>query len=122
PKNPLTVETGDSVIYTIRVYNEGDIDGIVTEITDYLPEGLTLKQGSSINSTYKWVDAGNGKVTTEYLAGQVIKAFNGVALDYKDVQIECEVTAGVTENDTKLKNVAEITGATDSEGEDMTDR
>ena len=122
PKNPLTVETGDSVIYTIRVYNEGDIDGIVTEITDYLPDGLTLKQGSSINSTYKWVDAGNGKVTTDYLAGQVIKAFNGVALDYKDVQIECEVTAGVTENDTKLKNVAEITGATDSEGEDMTDR
>ena len=122
PKNPLTVETGDSVIYTIRVYNEGDIDGIVTEITDYLPDGLSLKTESTINSTYKWVDNEDGTITTDYLSGEVIKAFDGNRLDYRDVQIECEVTASVTENDTKLKNIAEITGATDSDGEDMTDR
>ena len=122
PKNPLTVETGSSVIYTIRVYNEGDIDGKVTEITDYLPDGLILKQESTINSTYNWVDNGNGKITTDYLSGEVIKAFDGVALDYRDVQIECEVTASVTENDTKLKNIAEITGATDGEGEEVIDR
>ncbi len=122
PKNPLTVETGDSVIYTIRVYNEGDIDGIVTEITDYLPDGLSLKTESTINSTYKWVDNEDGTITTDYLSGEVIKAFDGNRLDYRDVQIECEVTASVTGNDTKLKNIAEITGATDSDGEDMTDR
>ena len=57
PKNPLTVENGDSVIYTIRVYNEGDIDGIVTEITDYLPNGLKLKENSSINSKYGWKES-----------------------------------------------------------------
>ena len=122
PKNPLTVETGSSVIYTIRVYNEGDIDGIVTEITDYLPDGLILKQESTINSTYKWVDNGNGIITTDYLSGEVIKAFDGTTLDYRDVQIECDVTASVTENDTKLKNIAEITGATDGEGEEVIDR
>ncbi len=122
PKNPLTVETGSSVIYTIRVYNEGDIDGKVTEITDYLPDGLILKQESTINSTYNWVDNGNGKITTDYLSGEVIKAFDGTTLDYRDVQIECDVTASVTENDTKLKNIAEITGATDGEGEEVIDR
>ena len=122
PKNPLTVKTGDSVVHTIRVYNEGDIDGIVTEITDYLPNGLILKQDSSINTQYGWVDKGDGTITTENLAGQVIPAFDGTNLSYLDVQIECEVTATVQENDVNLKNIAEITGATDSEGEDMTDR
>ena len=125
-KNPLTVKTGDSVIYTIRVYNEGDIDGYVTEITDYLPDGLKLKTGSEINTTYKWIDNGDGTITTDYLEGQVIKAFDGEKLDYKDVQIECEVTAVVSDEDTKLKNIAEITGATDIDGniipDDLIDR
>ena len=39
-KDPVEVKTGDKVTYTISVYNEGDIEGIVTEIIDYLPEGL----------------------------------------------------------------------------------
>ena len=122
PKNPLTVKTGDSVVYTIRVYNEGNIDGIVTEITDYLPDGLSLKQGSSINTQYGWKDNGDGTIKTDHLSGQEIPAFNGTNLSYLDVQIECEVTAKSGEDDINLKNVAEITGATDSEGEDMTDR
>ena len=41
---------------------------------------------------------------------------------YLDVQIECEVIAKVTEVETKLKNIAEITGATDSDGEVVIDR
>ncbi len=122
PKNALTVETGDSVIYTIRVYNEGDIDGIVTEITDYLPSGLKLKADSSINTQYKWVEGTNGEVTTNYLEGQVIPAFNGTELHYLDVQIECEVTATATDSNINLKNVAEITGCTDGEGEPAVDR
>ena len=119
PKDPLTVETGDSVVYTIRVYNEGDIDGIVTEITDYLPDGLSLKADSSINTQYVWVDNGDGTITTNYLKGQILDAFNGTTLDYLDVQIECEVTARVSDTNTNLKNIAEITGATDSEGNDV---
>ncbi len=122
PKDPLTVETGDSVIYTIRVYNEGNVDGIVTEITDYLPDGLSLKANSSINAQYKWKDNGDGTITTNYLSGRVIPAFDGTTLSYLDVQIECEVTARVKDTDTSLKNIAEITGATNSDGEDMTDR
>ena len=114
-KTPLQVATGDSVVYTIRVYNEGEIDGKATEITDYLPSGLSLKSGSSINTQYGWKSGSNGAVTTSYLSGQTIKAFNGSTIDYKDVQIECEVTAKVSDANINLKNVAEITGATNDE-------
>lgn len=40
PKNPIDMQRGDIVIYTIRVYNEGSMDGYANEITDYLPEEL----------------------------------------------------------------------------------
>ena len=122
PKNALTVSTGDSVVYTIRVYNEGNVDGIVTEITDYLPNGLTLKADSSKNTQYGWTTTDGRTVTTDHLAGQKIPAFNGTTLSYLDVQIECEVTATVQEENVNLKNVAEITGCTNGDGEDMTDR
>ena len=115
PKNALTVETGDSVVYTIRVYNEGEIDGEATEITDYLPTGLSLKANSTINTKYGWKAGTNGEVTTNYLAGKTITAFDGTTLDYEDIQIECEVTAKVTETNINLKNVAEITESTNDE-------
>ncbi|MCL2859881.1 MAG: Cys-Gln thioester bond-forming surface protein, partial [Oscillospiraceae bacterium] len=67
PKNALEVNTGDTVLYTIRIYNEGDFDGKATEVTDYLPAGLTLKAGSSINNTYGWTQNGQA-ITTTYLA------------------------------------------------------
>ena len=64
-KDPLTVKAGDKVVYTIRVYNEGEIDGKATEITDYLPEGLTLTQNSTINNKYGWkADSTNSKKIT----------------------------------------------------------
>ena len=122
PKNALTVATGDTVVYTIRVYNEGNVDGIVTEITDYLPEGLSLAENSSINTQYGWTEGNNGEVTTDHLAGQVIDAFDGTTIHYLDVQIECEVTATSGTATTSLKNVAEITGATNEEGESIEDR
>ena len=101
----------DTVIYTIRVYNEGEVDGKVTEITDYLPEGLTLATGSSINTTYGWTAGSGNKVTTDYLKNETISAVNGTTLSYKDVEIECEVTAVAGATSQSLKNVAEITGA-----------
>ena len=122
PKNPLTVKTGDIVKYTIRVYNEGDIDGIVTQITDYLPEGLKLKEDSTVNTENGWTSTDGKTITTDKLTGKVIPAFDGTTLSYLDVQIECEVVAKVSDTDIKLKNIAEITGATDSEGESVIDR
>lgn len=120
PKNPLTVATGDKIIYKIRVYNEGKIDGYATEITDYLPAGLELvpSSESTVNQTYGWTNpSGDGKtIKTSYLADKLIKAFNGTELKYVDVEIECKVVASIQSTDQKLKNIAEITAHKDKDG------
>lgn len=125
PKNARPVSVGNRIIYTIRVYNEGEIDGYAEEITDYLPNGLELvpQNESNINTIYRWTEDDNNKkiIKTDYLSknqsetGNLIKAFdknptNGeYNLYYKDVQVECKVVATVGTTDTHLKNVAEIT-------------
>ena len=39
-KNPVSVMQGDIVKYTLRIYNEGDIDGYASEISEDIPAGL----------------------------------------------------------------------------------
>lgn len=131
-KSPITVRKGDKVTYTIRIYNEGHIEGYANEITDYLPAGLKLAENSSINGD-KWkstTDSTTGitKVTTNQLKGIKIQPVEKTALtskntngfwkaykgtlqktDYfwQEVQIECEVVDEAHYNKT-LTNVAEI--------------
>ena len=118
PKNPLMVKTGDKVVYTIRVYNEGEVNGYVKEITDYLPEGLKLAENSDINTQNGWKSKLDNEkaIVTDKLAGTLLEAFDGTTLKYLDVQIECEVTATVQSKDTILKNIAEITAHSDESG------
>ncbi len=118
PKNALLVQTGDKVIYTIRVYNEGKVDGYVKEITDYLPEGLKFLENSTLNKNNGWTNpSGDGKtIVTSKQAVTLLKAFDGSNLQYTDVQIECEVVATVTNSDKTLKNIAEITAHSDKDG------
>lgn len=51
--NILTVKQNDIITYKLRVYNEGELDGYASEITDYIPEGLGLLVGYSGNSNWK---------------------------------------------------------------------
>ena len=123
-KTPLSVKNGDKVIYTIRIYNEGEVDGKATKITDYLPEGLSLTQNSAINRTYGWqADESNSRiVSTSYLDNTNIKAFDSnpssgtYSISYADVLIECDVVAQDSGTNTNLKNVAEITASTNDLG------
>ena len=64
-----------------------------------------------MNTENGWKTEDGKIITTDKLKGEVIPAFDGTTLSYLDVQIECEVIAKVTEVETKLKNIAEITGA-----------
>ena len=116
-KTPLVVETGDRVVYTIRVYNEGKIDGYVKEITDYLPEGLELvpNEESAINTRYGWTAEGR-TVKTTYMQDTLINGVENNEISYVDVQIECRVSKEATGEDQNLKNVAEITKAEDITG------
>ena len=129
PKNPIYLKKGNTIIYTIRVYNEGDLDGYVKEITDYLCDGLEFVQGSNINNKYQWELGEDGKtLTSRYLENTLIKAYDSTmtkevaerensvwqkaedgtdGLYYAELQIECRIKedaqVGIT-----LPNVAEI--------------
>ena len=119
-KDPVEVENGDVVTYTIRIYNEGLIDGYATEVTDYLPEGLRFISDSQINIDNGWTNpTGDGKtIVSTKLADQIIAAFNGTTLSYRDLQVECEVIAKVGDDNDSLKNIAEITKHSDSKGDE----
>ena len=130
PKNPIDMQRGDIVIYTIRVYNEGSMDGYANEITDYLPEELEFLPDHEINQEYEWQVSSDGRhVTTDYLSKaketssrqNLLKAFDGTTLDYKDVQIACRIK-DTAEVGKILTNLAEITESKDSDGNDVVDR
>ena len=118
-KTPITVEPGTNVVFELRVYNEGTLDGTATEITDYLPAGMTLTPytdgDGSINDTYKWVPTADGKgVKTTYLSTKTINSYSGTGdLNSDFVRIECTIASDIADNITNrltLTNVAEITG------------
>ena len=141
-KAPVGVAVGDAVIYTIRVYNEGELDGYVTEITDHLPPQLEFVN-DEFNAKYGWnVSADGRKVKTTITAPNtnlsanrdeiyqnrtnetdkvLLKAFDGTNLDYIDVQIKCKVK-DVEDLDTIITNIADITAFTDSDGNTVKDR
>ena len=131
PKTPISVAIGDVVEYTIRVYNEAEVDGYVEEITDHLPEQLEFVTGNEINTKYGWVvDSTNPKIIrTNYLSkakeasegANKIKAFEGTKLDYKDVKVVCKVVS-TDPMPTKITNIADITKFTDGNGNTVTDR
>lgn len=132
-KAPVQVEQGDSVVYTIRVYNEGLTDAVVEELVDSVPEGLSFipAANSSINQKYGWETFSDGTATsgwksgvkTTYLKDTVIPAYVSLmeydgasstnsnigwdsGLSYAEVQIEFKVT---TNKGSAIKNIAEIT-------------
>ena len=131
PKTPVSVAIADLVEYTIRVYNEAEIDGYVEEITDHLPDQLEFVAGNEINTKYGWVvDSTNSKIIkTNYLSkakeasegANKIKAFDGTKLDYKDVKVVCKVVS-TEPMPTKITNIADITKFTDGNGNKVTDR
>ena len=131
PKTPISVAIGDVVEYTIRVYNEAEVDGYVEEITDHLPDQLEFVAGNETNSKYGWVvDSTNSKIIrTNYLSkakeasegANKIKAFDGTKLDYKDVKVVCKVVS-TEPMPTKITNIADITKFTDGNGNTVTDR
>ncbi len=108
-KQPLAVKKGSNITYTIRVYNEGDVDGYASKVEDHLPEWLELVPDSSINTQYGWQESEDGRtISTEYLKDHVIQAFDGTKVYYQDLQIECRVKDTVTTRE-YITNIAEIT-------------
>ena len=142
-KAPILVEIGDIVTYTIRVYNEGDIDGYVREITDYLPAQLEYLPDDKLNKQYGWQVVNNGRALktditspdTEYAADQealygsrenktLLKAYGGKTndkLDYIEVQVRCKVKKDIDITQ-KITNIADVTEDSDENNKPVEDR
>ena len=142
-KDPLTVVNTSTVVYTIRVYNEGNVDAYVEEVKDDIPDGLVFLPDHEINKKYEWkLYDENGKevsdiedakyVRTRYLSEEEstargednqLKAFDSKAEisdknpDYRDVQVAFKVDQSkINSMDKIIRNIAEIT---DDNGDDI---
>ena len=124
PKTPVEVTQNDIVVYMLRVYNEGTLDGYASEIKDHLPSYLKFVEGD-FNNKYGWKVSEDGRtVTTSYLdnslIGKTTTDNNGkIILSYKEVPIMCKVTADAQG---KITNIADITKYKDENKKDVTDR
>ena len=131
-KQPINVSSGDIITYTIRIYNEGQINGYAKEITDYIPAGLEFvsPDQSEINRRFGWqaVTSDNKTIKTEYGANQLIQKFNlqpkdkKYSLSYIDIQLQCRVTAITNSDDNFLRNIVEITKIADYNNNSISDR
>ncbi len=92
---------GSDVVFTIQVFNQGDVDASNVEITDYIPASLSL----SVNDNNGWIV--NGSLVTVNIAS--IPAGGNAS-----VNIVLSIDAG--QPDGTIVNYAEISG---DDGEDV---
>lgn len=151
-KYPVEVKTEDIVTYRFTVYNEGDIEGYVYSITDYLPQGLEF----DAESNPEFIEAKtSGEYTAEELEGKEyiysinkekntitiskipaqgetglqpylfgLNPFDGEKLDSKSIDIKFKVSAETSANDMVLTNIAtmDYTSAPRPQEEKIKDR
>lgn len=150
-ETPPLVHTGDIVVYTIRVYNEGDIAGFAKKVRDTIPEGLTYLADHEINQRYQWyfidkdgnvvANIENAKyIETEYLsrdkaierenanqepnvANTIIQPFDKTTKNIysRDLQIAFQVNEKAKPGANNLKNIAEISDDEDEDGNPVDD-
>ncbi|MBS7226676.1 MAG: hypothetical protein KH050_15370, partial [Clostridiaceae bacterium] len=146
PKDPMDVVTGDIVTYTIRVYNEGDIDGYAQLVSDDIPDGLKFLPENETNVKYRWVMYDKEgketekveeaeKITTDYLSKEqeekegenLLKAFNKneeiseTNPDHRDIEVAFEVVEP-NGSDKVIINSAQISEDSDKEGNPVEDK
>ena len=132
-RTATAVANNDVIIYTLRVYNEGELAGYAEEIADDIPTGLVFLPDHEINKEFEWqlCDKSGKKtddikqaamVKTRYLSkasseerndDALLKAFNpdaeitteGKVLnpDYREVQIAFMISEDAINSDSTLK-------------------
>jgi len=104
PGQSSTVTAGSFVTYNITVVNQGGVPGANIEITDYLPTCMTLADGN-------W-SAGANNTATTIIAGPIAP---GQTIT---IPVTTQYTGGCSGS---LTNFAEISDATDGNGDPVTD-
>ena len=149
-KEALIVEPGDYVLYTIRVYNEGELNGYASKIKDALPKGLEfVTENEEYNGIWKlegldsegrqvvsttWFAKGQGAELNSTVGDANYKANLLYALkkdkaisttnpenpDYLDAQVLCKVTESA-DSSRVLINYAQISDDSDENGNPIDD-
>ena len=149
-KEPVIVQQGNTVTYTIRVYNEGPEDAYASLVKDDIPDGVKFipyaEGDGSVNDEYRWklVDENDNEVSditkakyivTDYLSmeqGEIkdgvnenlIKGFDSdtmTELDYRDLKVQFLVIEPNT-SERIITNYAQISDMTNSKGNNVKDR
>ena len=126
PKNPISVENGDIVVYTLRIYNEGETDGYANLIQDNIPEGLEFLPYNEINQEHRWHLSQDQKtITSDYLSCErdednILEARDGEKIDYKDIKVAFKVTEPNTSTRI-IENIAEIADDADKNNKPTAD-
>ncbi len=121
-KTPLYLNPNDYVLYTIRVYNEGNIDVYPSKVKDVLPEGLEIVKGNEINNIWDFDETTRCCTTNENYEPKLISAHEkGKELSYVDLKMLCKISENV-EGSTCLLNLAEISEIKDENNEEIEDR
>lgn len=143
-KEPVDVENGNIVTYTLRIYNEGTMAGYAKQVKDDLPEGLEFLPENDLNKEYRWVmldEEGNVtenieeavSISTDYLSkaqenetgrNNLLQAFNSETMeepDHRDIKIAFKVTEPNT-SDRILINKAQIADDEDEKGNEVIDK
>ena len=112
-KDPVLVETVNTVTYNITIYNEGEKEGRATKIVDQLPTGLKFSKVVSGNFELESYDEnGDNKLILVRKSGNEdnLPAYTGTGDPSSEtITIECEVTATPDDTETRvLTNVAWI--------------
>ncbi|MDR0862826.1 MAG: hypothetical protein LBN30_08670 [Oscillospiraceae bacterium] len=124
----VTVHRGDTVIYKIRVINQGEYPLIITDITDYLPAWLTFDEEHPINKG-KWIETdkvdetGQGRTFIRYIGeGGIHLAPAGDEQHGDRAVVEIAATVSTAASDGMvIHNSSEITRMTDDKGGEVDD-
>jgi uncharacterized repeat protein (TIGR01451 family) len=118
-----SVEPGDTVAYTITVFNQGDIAADNIEISDYIPSDMMFEagagDGTTDNATIGWVLSttpdGDVATTTLTIDGGLQPGTSTT------VDIYLTLNSPLLPPGTVIDNFAEISGATDDTGDEQED-
>ncbi len=125
-KEPLVVSPQDVIVYMLRVYNEGNIAGYASKITDYLPDGLEFVEGE-FNTKYGWeYDEETRTISTTYLQNTLIDVptkneEGNLELKYAEVPVMCQLAKDAKSNVVQT-NIAEIAENKDKDKQNVQDR
>ena len=123
-KDPVEVNSNDTITYNITIYNEGEQAGRATKVVDQLPTGLEFVEvvsGNFEKSSY------NTQNNTLYLTRKAnnttnLPAYTEGNLSSETIQIKCKVTATGNNTDKILTNIAWISEEIDEDGNVITNQ